>query len=236
MSAEPAVEIRGVVKNYSALRPLRIAGLSIASGERVALAGIDAPGAEVLLNLVTGASLPDEGEVRVFGERTADVTDGDQWLASLDRFGIVSERTVLLEAATVTQNLALPFTLEIDPVPPGILTKTHAIAVACDIAGAWLDRRAGDVPPFVRARVQLARAVALDPRLLLMEHPTAGLSEDERAPFGVVVARICAARSLTLLAVTQDRAFASAAAERTLTLRAATGQLVAARQSWWQRS
>ncbi len=91
----------------------------MARGERVALAGIDAGGAEVMLNLVTGASLPDEGEVRVFGRRTADVSDGDEWLASLDCFGIVSERAVLLEGATLTQNLALPFTLEIDPVPAG---------------------------------------------------------------------------------------------------------------------
>jgi ABC-type transporter Mla maintaining outer membrane lipid asymmetry ATPase subunit MlaF len=235
MTGEPIIELHGVVKNYSTLRPLRIAGLSVASGERVALTGIDAPGAEVLLNLVTGASLPDEGDVRVFGRRTADVVDGDQWLASLERFGIVSERAVLLEGALVMQNLALPFTLEIDPVPAPVATQVHAIAAECDISQTWLDHRAGDVPPSVRARIHLARAVALNPRLLLMEHPTAALSDDDRAPFGAVVARVCAGRSLTLMAVTQDTAFASAAAQRTLTLKAATGQLVAVRRSWWQR-
>ena len=107
MTSHAAVEMRGVVKNYNALRPLRIAELSVAAGARLALAGIDAGGAEVMLNLVTGASLPDEGEVRVFGRRTSDVSDGDDWLASLDSFGIVSERAVLLEGATLTQNLAL---------------------------------------------------------------------------------------------------------------------------------
>ena len=88
MTDDPILEMRGVVKNYNALRPLRIAELSMTSGVRVAVAGIDAPGAEVMLNLVTGASLPDQGEVRIFGRSTAAVSDGDEWLASLERFRI----------------------------------------------------------------------------------------------------------------------------------------------------
>ena len=59
MTVEPVVSMRGVVKNYNALRPLRIAELSVAPGARIAVSGIDALGAEVMLNLVTGASLPD---------------------------------------------------------------------------------------------------------------------------------------------------------------------------------
>ena len=72
----------------------------------MAVSGFDAGAAEVLVNLVTGASLPDEGEVRVLGQLTADIAGGDEWLASLDRFGIVSPRGVLLEGATIEQNLA----------------------------------------------------------------------------------------------------------------------------------
>ena len=232
----PLIEIKQVVKNYSALRPLRIASLSIAAAERVAIAGIDAAGAEVMLNLVTGASLPEEGEVRVFGRRTADIADGDEWIASLDSFGIVSERAVLLEGATLAQNLALPLTLEIDPLAAGTLERVQALAEECDIAPEWLEQRAGDVPAPVRARAHLARAIALGPRLLLMEHPTAALAESERTRFGAVVARVCEARALTLLAMTLDSAFASAAAQTTLTLQPATGQLVAARRSWWRRT
>jgi len=235
MTAEPIVEMRGVVKRYNALRPLRIAELSLASGGRVAVAGIDAPGAEVMLNLVTGASLPDEGDVRIFGQSTSDVSDGEQWLASLDRFGIVSERAVLLEGATLTQNLALPFALEIDPVPPDTLARVEALADECEIARDYLAQRAGDVPAAVRSRVHLARAIALNPRLLLMEHPTAALEESARTPFGEMVARVCDRRTLTMLAVTQDLQFATAAAHETLTLQGASGRLVAARRSWWRR-
>jgi ABC-type transporter Mla maintaining outer membrane lipid asymmetry ATPase subunit MlaF len=235
MTRELVVEMRGIVKRYNALRPLRIAELSIAPAARVALAGIDAPGAEVMLNLVTGASLPDEGEVRVFGRLTSDVTDGDEWLTSLDRFGIVSERAVLLEGATLTQNLALPFALEIDPVPAATVGRVEALADECGIPREHLSSRAGDVAGAVRARVHLARAIALNPRLLVMDHPTAALEERERAAFAEVVARVCDRRTLTMLAVTQDLQFASAVAHETLTLQAATGRLIAARRSWWHR-
>ena len=82
----------------------------------------------MLVNLVTGASLPDEGEVRVLGQLTADIAGGDDWLASLDRFGIVSPRGVLLEGATIEQNLAMPLTLQIDPVPPEIAVRVARLA------------------------------------------------------------------------------------------------------------
>ena len=235
MTVEAVVEMSRVVKSYNALRPLRIAELAVASGQRVAIAGVDAGGAEVLLNLVTGASLPDEGEVRVFGRSTAAVSDGDEWLASLDRFGIVSERAVLLEGATLMQNLALPFALDIDPVPPETMARVEALAEECQIGREYLAERAGDVPAVVRTRVHLARAIALGPKLLLMEHPTAALSEADRNPFGSIVAQVCDARGLTMLAIAKDLAFASAAAHETLTLQGATGRLIAARRSWWRQ-
>jgi ABC-type transporter Mla maintaining outer membrane lipid asymmetry ATPase subunit MlaF len=234
MTASPAIEIIGVTKSYAALRPLRIAALAVAQGQRVALSGIDAGGAELVVNLVTGASLPDEGEVRIFGRRTSEIPDGDEWLSSLDRFGIVSERGVLLEGSTVMQNLALPFTLEIDPIPAETSRQVRAIAAECGIAVEWMDCRAGEVPPAVRARLHLARALALGPQLLLLEHPTAAILEAERAAFGSVVARVCESRGLTALAITFDSVFAGAAAHRTLTLQPATGQLVSARRGWWR--
>src|SRR5215471_5757565 len=128
MAAAPVLQVSGVRKQYNALRPLRINDLTIDAGDRVALSGLDAGAAEVLVNLVTGASVPDEGEVRVGGRSTAAIADGDEWLASLDRFGIVSPRAVLLDAVTLLQNLAMPLTLQIDPVPPEAAAAASAAA------------------------------------------------------------------------------------------------------------
>jgi ABC-type branched-subunit amino acid transport system ATPase component len=99
----PALSFAGVVKDYRGLRPLRVAALDVAPRERVAIAGLDVAAAETFINLATGAGLPDEGEVRVMGQATSAITDGDAWLVSLDRFGIVSHRAVLLEESTVAQ-------------------------------------------------------------------------------------------------------------------------------------
>ena len=81
------------------------------------LIGFDRPAAEVFVSLITGAALPDKGEVISLGRPTHDIADSDEWLAFVERFGIVSDRIVLLEAMTVAQNLAISFDLELDPVP-----------------------------------------------------------------------------------------------------------------------
>jgi ABC-type transporter Mla maintaining outer membrane lipid asymmetry ATPase subunit MlaF len=233
MSGSPIVEMTAVRKTYGGMRPLRIQSLSVVPAERVAIGGIDATAAELMVNLVTGASVPDEGEIRVFGRRTVDVTDGEEWLASLDRFGIVSDRAVLLEGATLAQNLALPFTLEIDPVSPGTRERLASLAEECGIAAEWLDQPAVAVPPGVRVRAHLARAIALGPELLLMEHPTANLPMPDRRPFGEVVQRVCEARALTTLMFSMDAEFAAAAAGRVLTLEPATGALKDRSRKGW---
>jgi iron(III) transport system ATP-binding protein len=233
-SEPPVLEITRVRKNYQALRPLRLNALTIARGERVALIGIDAGGAEVLVNLVTGAGLPDEGEVQVLGRSTASISDGDEWLASLDRFGIISSRAVLLEGSTVEQNLAMPFTLEIDPVPPETASRVAALAEECGIAadGGWLKRKAGEAPPEIRARVHLARAVALHPALLLLEHPTASIPEEARPALGSDLLRVAETRRLAALVITQDESFAMQVGHRVLKLQGATGALKPVRKRW----
>jgi ABC-type lipoprotein export system ATPase subunit len=225
------LEIQGLRRNYSGLRPLRIKELAIASGERVAVLGFDAAAAELLVNLVTGASLPEEGVVRILGRSTAEIANGDEWLASLDRFGIVSDRAVLLEGSTLAQNLAMPFTLEIDPIEPAMLATVTALARECGIDEPWLTQPAGSVPPDVRARAHLARAVAMGPQLLVLEHPTASVAERDRAALAADCVRVCEGRGLAALAITMDEPFAKAFAPRVLALNGATGELK--KKGWW---
>lgn len=226
----PLLEVAGVVKNYHALRPLRVAALTVRERERVALIGFDAAAAELLVNLLTGASLPDAGDIRVFGQRTADIASGDEWLASLDRFGLVSDRGVLLEGATVQQNLAMPFTLEIDPVPVDIAARVARLAEDCGITAgsegaAVLDRSAAQTGPEIRARMHLARAIALDPGLLILEHPTAHLPPSAHAAFAADLVRVVDARGMAAVVITADETFARQVAPTRLKLNAATGEL-----------
>jgi ABC-type transporter Mla maintaining outer membrane lipid asymmetry ATPase subunit MlaF len=227
MTAPPerVLHLVRVRKQYQSLRPLRINELTVDRGERVALSGFDAGAAEVLVNLVTGASVPDEGEVRVLGGATSAISDGDEWLASLDRFGIVSPRAVLLDAATLLQNLVMPVTLAIDPIPPAIAEAAARLAREAGIEDRWLAQPIAALPAAVRARAHLVRAIALDPALLLLEHPTVGLDPADGEAFGETVARVAQARALTVLIVSEDMEFSAAVATRRLALHAASGEL-----------
>jgi putative ABC transport system ATP-binding protein len=214
-----------VRKHYQSLRPLRIRTLTIGPGERVAVSGLDAGAAEVLVNLVTGASVPDEGEVHVLGRSTTSIADGDEWLASLDRFGIVSPRAVLLDSATLLQNLAMPFTLQIDPVLDEIQSRVTTLANEAGLAAGVLLQPIAGLTPEIRIRAHLVRAVALNPQLLILEHPTAGLPPSDRRPFGMDVAHIAEARGLPTLIISEDAEFSREAAHQTLALNPATGEL-----------
>ena len=233
----PVLHLVNVRKQYQSLRPLRVNDLCVGRGERVALSGLDAGAAEVLVNLVTGASLPDEGDVRVLGRATSSIADGDEWLASLERFGIVSPRAVLLDAATVLQKLVMPLTLAIDEIPPDAERKARALAREADIADEWLERPVAGLPALAKARAHLVRAVALDPALLVLEHPTVGFVAGEGKAFGESVARVALARGVTALMISEDPDFSSAAATRRLALHAASGELKPSRRTlfgWWK--
>jgi ABC-type lipoprotein export system ATPase subunit len=231
MIASAVLEMQDVVKDYRGLRPLRVAALSVQAGDRLVIEGLDRAAAETFVNLVNGAYVPDAGTVRVFGVSTTDIATDTAWLASLDRFGMVTERAVLLEGAPINQNLALPFSLEIDPMPDDVRTRVRALAAELEIGDDTLAQRAAETSPAARARVHLARALALDPQVLLMEHPTASLERPDARPYAELVRRVAAARQLTLIAVSNDRELADVVATASLKLNPGTGVL-SSNQGW----
>ena len=229
--AEPVLEISGVSKMYGGLRPLRIRRLAVATGEHVGLAGFDATTAEVFVNLVTGSTLPETGQVRVFGRATADIPDSDEWLRQVDRFGIVSERIVLLEQYSIVQNIAMSLTLALDRLPAE--ARDRAGALARDVGLEDVERPVGGLPVAARHRVRLARSLAGAPAVLLVEHPRAGLEEPEVAPLAADLRRAAAARGIAVVVLASGPGHARPFADRVATLDAATGDLVD--DTWWRR-
>lgn len=224
--ATPVVCIENLVKNYRGLRPFRMRALSISPGDRVVMSGFDVITAELFTNLINGATLPDEGCIEVFGAHTAAVTSEEEWLASLDRFGVVTARAVLLDGMSVRQNLALPLSIEIDPMSDDLARRAEALGAEAGVEASWFDRPVHAAGPGERMRLQLARALALDPPLVLFEHPTASLTPEMRAPFARQVAEVARSRKLTVIACSQDTSFAREVATRYLQLQPATGELV----------
>jgi len=229
----PLVEIEGVTKAFGGLRPLRLQRLKIVPGERLAVAGLDAAAAETLVHLITGASVPDTGTVRVAGRDTREIATDTEWLTSLDRFGIVTRRAVLLEAMTVAANLALPLTLAIDPMSDETRAAVEQLAAAVGLPPERLDGPAASLPAEELVRVHLARALATRPEMLLLEHPTADVREEGASEsLGRVLASAAAARGIGWLAITEDEAFAQASESRRVRLKPATGEWS---EAWWKR-
>ena len=220
-----ALILTDVEKQYGGLRPLRVRHLRVPEGVAAMLLGFDRPAAEVFVNLITGASLPDKGEVATLGRATSAIADSDEWLTFVERFGIVSDRIVLLEAMTVAQNLAMSFDLDLDPVPTAVMARVTTLAGEAGIAAESLASRAADAAPLLRSKIYLARALALDPAILVLEHPTANLSPDDANAFAAIVGRISARRGLTTIGLLMDEKFAKATGGRLLRWQPATGEL-----------
>lgn len=219
------LEISGVSKDYRGLRPLRLQQLTVGAGERIAILGLDRLSAEVFINLVTGASLPDAGDIRIFGRATSAIADSAEWLATIDRFGIVSERAVLLDQLTVVQNLAMTFTLDIEP--PSDETRQQAERLADEVGlpeAAW-KKAVLELDAPGHMRVRLGRALALNPDVLLLEHVSAGFAPAGAVAIGDDIRTIATRRGAAVVAATADAAFARAVAARVLTLDPATGRL-----------
>lgn len=231
--SEPLIRVRGVTKDFRGLRPLRLQEFDLHEGDAVALLGLDQAMGEVLVNLLTGATLPDTGEIHVFGELTASITDPQAWVRTLDQFGLISERAVLLDELTAEQNLAMPFSLRLHTMPAEVRAQVRALADEVGLAAAALASPVAALPPLDRQRVRLGRALALNPKVLLAEHPNAPLSEPDTPAFAADLTRIVSARRLSALVVTANREFATAIGQRVLALQPATGVLRPA--TGWRR-
>jgi ABC-type lipoprotein export system ATPase subunit len=231
MAGNLLIEMAGVTKDYRALRPLRVQRLELHEGESIALLGFDAAMAEVLVNLITAAQLPDEGEIRVFGRSTRSITSVDDWVTELDRFGLISTRAVLVDRFTAEQNLALPLTLEIDPLHPQIRAEVAAISKEVGLSDAELGVPTGELSPSAQVRVRLGRALALRPRILLAEHPTALVTNQDCSDFAVDLSRIIEQRGIAALILTTDPSF-STVVHSVRELRPATGQLIEKKPGW----
>jgi ABC-type lipoprotein export system ATPase subunit len=222
---EVLIEVRDLVKDFHGLRPLRIGELILREGQSVALLGLDRAMAEVLVNLITGATVPDTGTVSVFGDPTTSIRTADAWMSVLDRFGLISERAVLVERFTAEQNLAMPLSLEIEDMPAPLRQSARQLAKHARVPEAELGRPTGALPAASQLRIRLGRAIAMDPQVLLAEHPNALTSEEDVLSFAGDYKRVVSDRRLASLVMTADRSFAAAVGGEVLVLEPATGAL-----------
>lgn len=224
---EPLLDVTGLSKDYQGLRPLRIASLIVRPGDVLSIGGLDAAAAETFVHVMTGATLPDAGNVTLFGQNTKAITDSKAWLNTLDGIGMISGRGILIDPFSVLQNIAMSLTLDVEPIDPRFLPQARELAHEAGIEAGAFDLPTGQAGAGVKMRVHLARAVALGARLLVAEHPSAELPREAVAAFGADVARVARGRGIALVAITADDVLAKAIGGQRLELVPATGELKA---------
>jgi len=230
----PLIEIHDVVKQYGGAVPLRIRRFDARAKDAIVLSGLDAAAAETFVHLVSGASVPDEGTIRVAGVDTRAIATDADWLTSLDQFGIVTHRAVFIEALPVAANMALPLTVAIDPMAVGTRAEVERLARLVQLPQPRLDVPINALTAAERLRVHLARAFAPKPAILLLERPTAQLTmAGDGAAFGRALKEAASKSSCGFVALSDDAEFARNSGATRLKLDAATGRVSRAGRWWW---
>lgn len=177
--------------------------LTINRGEIVSLVGGSGSGKTVLLRQMLGLTQPSKGTVRIFGEDINRI-GSDQLQALRNRWGMLFQHGALFSALSVFENVAQPLrelrTLPKQVVRDAALLKLqmagigpeHARKMPADLSGGMIKR------------VALARALALDPELVFLDEPTAGLDPNASDSFVDLIRRLHGEMKLTVVMVTHD--------------------------------
>jgi ABC-type lipoprotein export system ATPase subunit len=126
---------------------------------------------------------------------------------------------------SVVQNLAVPFSLEIEP--PAAAVRDQATRLAREVLlpeDTW-EGPAAALDAEARVRLRMARALALNPQILLLEHPTVSVDRSRVEALARDIRAVAERRHATAISLTMDREFAEVASTRLLTLDAATGRI-----------
>lgn len=201
--SETLIEVRGLVSRFGERTIHDGLDLDVERGEVLGVVGGSGTGKTVLLNTIIGLKEPDGGEIRLFGNDRANLTK--QQAADIEmRTGVLFQQGALFSSLSVLENVASPLVEHTD------LPKSQIYELAeMKIAMVGLKPEARYLKPAelsggMRKRVGLARALALDPELLFLDEPTAGLDPIGAAAFDELIRNLSDDLGLTVFMITHD--------------------------------
>jgi branched-chain amino acid transport system ATP-binding protein len=223
-----AVSIEGVDMQFDGLVVLRDIRLQIPGGSSVAVVGPNGSGKTTLLNIISGIYQPMAGQVRIGGRevtgyrphRVAHLGVGRTFQHNEMPKELPVLRVVMLGRHTRMRAGVLSYMFGVPYFSKDERRNTEAAHDALRLVGLenFARRPLGDLPYGVAKRVDLARALAAEPSVLLLDEPAAGLNDKEREDLLELLLRVKQERQLTLVVVEHDMSFIASLCERVVVL------------------
>jgi phospholipid/cholesterol/gamma-HCH transport system ATP-binding protein len=199
----PVVEIRSLWTRFGRTVVHQDLNLQIFSGEILSIVGGSGTGKTVLLRQMLGLEHPSRGCVRVFGEDIS-AAKPEQLQRMRNHWGMLFQQGALYSALTVFDNIAQPMR-ELRALPEDVIHD--AVLVKMDMVGLGpehANKMPSDLSGGMVKRAALARALALEPQLLFLDEPTAGLDPDLSDAFVELILSLHRELKLTVVMVTHD--------------------------------
>ncbi|MFZ0425531.1 MAG: ATP-binding cassette domain-containing protein [Xanthobacteraceae bacterium] len=189
MAGEAQLEVKGLTKRFGGLVAVKEMSFAVHAGQILGLIGPNGSGKSTVMKLIMGIERPDAGSVRIGGVEVAGLPS--HRIARLGA-GIVFQHSRPLHRQTVLENIKLallPDKLTRLFVDPETDTRARAIAERVGLS-AVLDRRPGTLPFADLRKIEIAKAIARDPKVLLIDEPFAGLTSTETGAFSDLICEL----------------------------------------------
>ncbi|MDZ4737577.1 MAG: ABC transporter ATP-binding protein [Rhodospirillaceae bacterium] len=202
-SADIAISIRGLVNRFGKQVIHENLDLDIRRGEVMGVVGGSGTGKSVLLRTIVGLNRPAAGRIQVLGRDTGNLNDAE-WRQLQSKWGVLFQGGALFSSLTVSENVQVPMR---EHTQLSRRTREGLASLKIGLTGLPVD--AGNKYPSqlsggMRKRAGLARAIAIDPEILFLDEPTAGLDPIGAAAFDQLILSLQRSLGLTVVMVTHD--------------------------------
>ena len=201
---ENLITVRGLKNCFGEQTVHEGLDLEVRRGEILGVVGGSGTGKSVLMRSIIGLQRPDEGEVTVFGEPILDRNDAELQ-ALRKRWGILFQGAALFSTLTVAENVQVPLREFYPRLSDRLLNEIAAFKIV--MVGLPADagpKYPAELSGGMKKRAGIARALALDPDLLFLDEPTAGLDPIGAAAFDQLIVELREQLGLTVFLITHD--------------------------------